>query len=102
MSMLPPQEPIGGTEDEPVPSGRLGHGIVGPYGREAQTDSRSQADAAGMIDDQPGELDEAGWLVATQAGSLADEKAADGWIDNLLPSGGPATPISTATAPGGR
>ena len=96
-SMLPPEPPVSGVDDEPVPGSTLTNGIVGAYGRDAQTDCLSQSAARGMIAEQPGELDESGYLLnGTQAWSLADEAKGGGWTPRTLPVGG--TPARGSTA----
>ena len=89
--------PEGGNEDMPRPPALLGSGIPVPYGREAQTDARCQADAEGAMSD---ELDMSGYLVNSGVSTIGNEKRSMGWEKNTVPSGGPPNPLSTSGSRG--
>jgi hypothetical protein len=90
-SMLPPVDPIGGTDDPSVPSGHLGQ-RYGGMGTDAQTDARTISEIEGKMTD---ELDHSGWQCDVPYGTLADEIRQRGWQDINKPVGGTPAPAST-------
>lgn len=95
-SMLPPVDAIGGDEGMPVPTvpfNQAGPGI----GREFQVDCRTQSEAMGVNDEVASDdIDQSGYQVMTQVGTIGAEKRNMGWEKNTAPVGAPPRPISTS------
>ena len=101
-SMKPVQDPEGGYEMAPGPTVRDLNHIPVPYGRDAQTDCRTQAQVDGsggnIMDDR--DLDDVGFLSDMNVTSLGNEKRRMGWDPLATPNmdnvGGPPRRVNTS------
>lgn len=84
-------DPIGGREDPMRPDTTFDSIPVGS--RDAQTDARTMAEAAGAMSD---ELDMSGVLSDADVSSIMDEKRRGGWTNLTHPVGGMPAPASTS------
>ena len=88
---------VGGSDDPQVSTVKLdAEALPVPYGRDAQTDARTQSEAAGQMSR---ELDMSGYQVDVGVESIAQEIRDDGWDKLAEPVGAEPKPISTS---GGR
>src|ERR1700743_3743139 len=92
-SMHDPIPAEAGEMDPPRPDGIMGLGIPVAHGRDAQTDSRDQSEAAGQMS---AELDMSGYLLKVHAGYIAGEKLMGGWEKTPLPSGAAPQRVNTS------
>ena len=96
-SMLPPVDPIGGSDDPEVGTTQIDDAPGAALGRDTQTDARTQTEAAGQMSR---ELDMSGYQVQVGAGSIADETRDQGWDKLAEPVGAEPHPISTSGSRG--
>lgn len=101
-----PEDPEGGYETMPGPTVRDLNHIPVAYGRDAQTDCRTQSDVDGSgrniasdgDHDDPGTA--GGYLVDVNVTSLGNEKRRMGWDPLATPNmdnmGGPPRPANTS------
>lgn len=87
---------IGGHDDPQVGDAQIDSSIPVPYGRDAQTDDRTQTEAAGQMSR---ELDMSGWQTDARVECIGQEIREQGWDKLAKPVGAPPNPASTS---GGR
>lgn len=97
-SMKPVQEPEGAETPMPVMQVRDPNIVPVPYGRDAQTDSRTMAavDGSGGNIEDDRDLDDRGYLLDLNVTSLGTEKRRGGWDPLATPNGGPPPLANTS------